>query len=219
MISYEQLREKIKTSVDLIMGEDPYLCVLYGRKCDVYNETEDVDVCIYAEKINEIQREQIACVVENLHKEYDLLIDSDMKYINKTSFSRKDIEEIKTKPPFPVVDKLFLLVPVSFEREFLDSNQMRLRLLINIFTTNCVLMYGNTKQFERIIDEMYEILLDIVQSTSEDILCEKQILERLLFDNSKEYSYKSFLGYDPNDETQQRYIEKNIKRILNKREV
>lgn len=219
MIKYEQIREEIKESVDKIMGEESYLCVLYGSKHDVYDEKEDVDICVYAEELTQRQREEIAYEVEKLHKNYGLLFDSDMKYINKTSFSRTDVEEIKNNPPFPVINNRLILAPVNFKRDFLDSAQMRLRLLLNIFTTNSILMYGDTNQFNRIVDEMYEILFNIVQSTSEETLYEEQILERLLYDNSKEYSYKSFLGYDPNDEIQRHYIEKNIKRVLRKRGV
>lgn len=217
MVEYEQIRQEMKISMSRIMRKEPYLCVLYGSYHRIYDETTDVDLCIYAEEITQEQRRLIASEVENLHKRHGLLIDSDMKYINKTAFSREDIDLLKSTPPFPMDNGRIVLTPITYERSFLDSPQMRLRLLINIFTTNSILMLGDPKQFEAIVAEMYGILLTIVDRTSEKDLLEEQVLEKLLYDNSKAYSYKSFLGYNPNDVVQRCYIEINIHKAWKER--
>ena len=218
MITYNQLKVEIIEFVSTIMKDEPYICLLYGSFHEVFNETTDLDLCVYADDLTIEQRKWIAIEVENLHKKYGLFLDSDMKYINKTAFCRNDIDILEKSPPFLTENGLLVLTPVKYNRNFLDSTQMRLRLLLNIFTTNSILIDGDSTLFERTVDEMYDILLSIISRTSQKLLSEDQIFERLLYDSSKKYTYKSYLGYNPLDITQCHFIKNNIKKAIERKE-
>ena len=219
MIGYKQIKQEVKAVMDKIMGKEPYLCVLYGNQHEMYDETTDVDICIYAEYMTMEQREKIALEVEDLHKRHGLKFDLDMEYRNKTAFSRADVEELKLRPPFPEENGLLMLTPVQFQREFLDSREMRLRLLLNIFTTDSILMEGDQHQFEKVVEEIYGILLDIVIRSSREYLDGEKVLDKLLYGNSEGHTYKNFLGYDPKDEKLCCYMKEKIQRVLRKRGV
>lgn len=216
---FEQLREELLADISQIMQGESYLCVLYGSKKEEYDTTADMDVCIYAEKITMKQGVGIAEAVENLHSRNHLKIDFDMKYMNKTFFSREDIEELKKNSPFPrKEDGCIFFEPVRFEREFLDSPEMRLRLLLNIFTKNSELICGDRTEFEEIVKEMYDILLQYLMDSAKEKLQFSDLLRCLFGDVNKLNNYKCYLGYDCSDEEQVSYIKQNLQKAIVRKE-
>lgn len=214
-IKYTQIKKEINEKISKIMGEKIFLCIIYGKFQEEYDCESDVDICVYAETMSYEEKKKIAYEVEKLHKSYGLKSDSDIKYINKTAFCRADIEELKQNPPFPIIDGRLCLTPVKFEREFLDSAEMRLRLLLNIFTTDSRLMLGRNDIFQSLVEEMYKILLGFVYQSFGISLNVDEIMRNLLYYEKGNCTYKEYLGYNPDNINQCSYIKVNIEKILN----
>lgn len=86
MITREELERIVIQKINKVMYSDEWLLINYGSNHEIYDETTDFDCCVYAEKLTYDQQLKIAHVFEQVHYQYNLKFDTDMKYINKTSF-------------------------------------------------------------------------------------------------------------------------------------
>ena len=210
MITREELERIVIQKINKVMYSDEWLLINYGSNHEIYDETTDFDCCVYAEKLTYDQQLKIAHVFEQVHYQYNLKFDTDMKYINKTSFQYEDVELLRNKCHFPSINVLICLSQVNFERSFLDSHGMKMRLLLNIFTKNSTLIYGDKKRYYNLVEEIYLIFVKILMRTSNEGISIKEALKKIFLSESKGGGYKSYLGYNQNDKFQKQYIEKNL---------
>ena len=214
-VNREKLIEDLICCIKPVMKDKKWICIQYGFEYDgFYDEMRDLDVCVYADEISEIEREQIAKVVEKIHVDNELYIDPDILYINKTAFSMSDFNKIENTSPFPIADGRLCLVPVEMTRDFLDSEWMRLRLFLNVFTVKGILLYGDAQIYKKAIDKMYRILINILLNTSKEAISLEDMIEVLYTKDGKNMEYKEYLGYDFNNEVEKEYILTNINRTL-----
>lgn len=193
-----------KICIDLqdIAGEDG-LIIVYGTPKAEYNHLTDLDICVFKPQLSNADKIYISNIVERFHIDNNLKIDSDMRYIRKTSFDEQDFIALETTPPFDFSNDRLIFNKVLFSRSFLDSEKMRLRLFLNIFTTKTILVYGKQEMYEDCIARMYDILLSYIIRTSDDHISLQYAID-LIFGKPK--NYKEYLGYNKNDVQQREYI-------------
>lgn len=222
MVNYRILCEEIENQIKKVLGTENWIMVNYGSRHVLYDEKSDFDCCIYSRYLTYDQQLEIADAIREIHLKYNLKIDNDMKYINKTSFCLEDIELLKGFPPFPSVDGRLVLTDVTMERIFLDSHDMKMRLLLNIFTKNCKLVYGSIDLFQSVVNEMYDILLSILLKTTTDGLAIDEMVN-MMFVRQGMSSYKGYLGYNIEDNELRDYVDcmlhKTVKRAYDNNKI
>lgn len=169
-----------------------------------YGPDNDVDVCVLKKRIPHHLKLGIARIIRDLHVKNGLKLDNDIAYENKTSFSEIDINNLTKLPPFINDGDIIKFTPIEFSREFLDSYLMRLRLLLNILTTNAILIYGNVYWYEKIVCRGYNILLSYILKTTRKSMTLKQMINQLYFCDKS--TYKNYLGYNIEDKEQKNFI-------------
>ena len=156
---------KIKKALIEVAG-DNILIIVYGTPRLFYDQNTDLDICVYKQFFTDEEKDNIAKTVESFHVENNLKIDTDMSFKNKTAFDERDFHSLENEPPFEVVNNKLIFNDVQFTREFLDSQQMKLRLFLNIFTKKTNLIYGNCKIYNNNIIRRYNLLISYILQTT-----------------------------------------------------
>ena len=204
MVKFEILKQEIVEGLRSVIPGKDWLCLIYGSIKTKYGPDNDVDVCVLKKKIPHFLRLKIARVIQDLHVKNGLKLDNDIAYENKTSFSEIDINNLTKSPPFIKDGDIIRLTQIEFSREFLDSYLMRLRLLLNILTTNAILIWGNVYWYEKVLCKGYNILLSCLLQTTRKSMTLKQMINQLYFCDKS--TYKNYLGYNFENKEQKKFI-------------
>ena len=207
-VSQKEIFEELANRLEAYVGSEGAL-VYYGSPHKYFNKDTDVDVCVLAPELTSEDKVRIAAIVEDFHKEKGLKLDQDMPYISKTAFSLADVKRLAQESPFPVVDGKLEFIPVTFTRAFLDSEQMRQRLLLNILTVSGTFISGNSLLYKDMLEKGFDILWKYLRmsmpSNAEEESLETLYL-RLTVPACKDKNYKAFLGYDGNSLEQKEFM-------------
>ncbi len=200
---FKELAEELKTYIG-----DKGALVYYGSPHKYFNKDTDVDVCVFVPELSEDDKVQIGAVVERFHREKGLKLDLDMPYISKTAFSLEDLGALMQSAPFPVKDGVLEFTPVTMTREFLDSDKMRQRLLLNILTVPGVFIGGDLNFYQCLVSRGYDVLWKYLLMSDKNAteLSLEELYERLTVPAQGAKYYKEFLGYDNDSPEQKEYL-------------
>ena len=212
MVKFETLKQEIIENLRSVIPGEDWLCLVYGSIKTEYGPDNDFDVCVLKKKIPHHLRLKIARIIRDLHVKNGLKLDNDIAYENKTSFSKIDINNLTKSPPFIKDGDIIRFTKIEFTREFLDSYLMRLRLLLNILTTNAILIWGNVYWYEKVVCRGYGILLSYLLQTTRKSITLRQMTNQLYFCDKS--TYKNYLGYSVEDKEQKKFIINHLRSAI-----
>ena len=128
--------------------------VVYGS--NIYKGIKsDLDFCIICENETSMNIDIIIEIVKKFHVKYGLMLDEEVPYTNKLLYSKSEVISL-TEDKFPFKDKYgnYHIADTNKDHQFLSSEDMHYRLLLNILTTD-----------KRIYSENEE-LIDFIQNYS-----------------------------------------------------
>lgn len=207
----------IQEYVNLLKKEfDDFNVLLYGSTAyKVLNS--DFDVCILKEKYDDEDKNKIKNLTISFHKTNNLKLDLDMPYEQKCIYSFEDMDKVIKKPPFKKEKGLYKLMPVKMSEDYLQSDEMKNRLLLNILTTDSKLIYGiDELKVNDYKNQAWKTLVGLIYSSKNNMYLTKQdCLNTILKDDVSLAEGKSFLGYSKNNEKQINYLTKQFDSTIN----
>lgn len=201
-----EIINKLINDIKLTFENKRIMVLIYGSSVygHIYN---DLDICVFTDSYTEGQKNKLKEIIINFHKNNELILDNEISYDNKLIFSLNDIENLFKYPPFPIYNNRFYIEKVVKNKRFLESTNMKKRLLLNILTTNHILLCGDKDVLERYKLSAWELLTKVIFSylnnkcvTIEefiDSICEDPFFKNegeLYLGYKREYQYKYLLN-------------------------
>ena len=209
-----ELNEICKNYVNMIknnFGNLVISIIFYGSNIYIKN-CSDLDVCIIIKLYSkEIEKEIIEKTIL-FHKNFNLKIDEEIPFTNKLLYTIEEIKEILLHPPF-YIDSKTIIRDIIKSKEFLESKEMKQRLLLNILTTDHITIGESTLIFEK---KAMRIMINVIikyynlkHPNTQDIL------NHLYVNPITKSSGEMYLGYKDNHPNKKKYLINKIKDIIN----
>lgn len=130
-------------------GKDLLFVIIYGSWAfglnDKSSDADMVGVCL---KFNKKQMKNTISFVKNLHKKYKLEFDEEVPYEKKLLATPDFVEKAILGKGFEKHKNSIKIQLIVKTREFLSSDEMALRLLLNALTTKSIFCGGDYKIYK-----------------------------------------------------------------------
>ena len=156
-------------------------------------------------------------MVINLHKKFGLRLDWDVPYEQKTIYSYQELDRALSGYPFSVQNGYFHISPVIKHPDFLVSDLIKDRLIINALTTKSYAYYGSLGKIYYYKNKAWHSLIRFVFShLKNQPLTELEFIQSIGTDPISGKKYKEFLGYNTADEEINKYLLRRFRIISTK---
>lgn len=190
--------------------------IFYGS--NIYNSSSsDLDVCIIVGSITEQEKEDIILKTLKYHRQNNLKIDEEIPHENKLIYTISEIEEMLSVNPF-FIDNKYIISDIKKEKQFLSSKEMKIRLLLNILTTDHLTVGYKISEINKYEDRAWEIIMDAVIGFNNLVDFSAENILGLMYKN--QYSGAEgelYLGYKKNYKQKEEYLRKQITKYLERR--
>lgn len=214
MITLDSIEEYKKKIIKLFDG---MTMILYGSTTFGVISS-DLDICFVREKnLSKKDFENLVNLTRQFHIDNKLKIDEEVPYRNKLIYTNSFIENTLQSLPFPFIDGKFIIPPISKSNEYLNSEEIRKRLLLNILTMKHSILYGNDSLMQKYTDLAWEQILKVVISYSEiKDFSLNELLSCLYTNPYNNQSGELYLGYKTNLPEKIIYLENQVDFYINK---
>ena len=131
--------------------------IIYGS--NIYNaSSSDLDVCLIVNKCDDKITKKLITDTINFHKSNDLRVDEEIPFDNKLVYTWDEINYTLNNSPFYQNGK-YEIKDIVKSKEFLSSKEMKQRLLLNILTTDHMVIGKSTVEYEK---RAFSLILDAV---------------------------------------------------------
>jgi predicted nucleotidyltransferase len=212
----EVLYNALKMGSQKIFKEKKFYLLVYGSYATNHkSELSDLDVMTITESCNDSEREKFNDFILSLHSKYNLKEDNEVPYKNKLIIDRKDVDSALKLLAFK--NKYEYIIPeIRKDEEFLASNEVRWRLILNALTTPHDIVYSNS--FEKYNADRLNAEKALYNLASELLLKMNKkknvlnLLDSILY-GPKGVTGELYLGYKTERPNVVEYLKKMFKRI------
>ncbi|MFC1651997.1 nucleotidyltransferase domain-containing protein [Patescibacteria group bacterium] len=172
-----------------------FVCVCGSYASDNFTKDSDLDLLFAVKKYDVTEFKKIHDFVVNLHLSNDLKIDEEVPYETKLVITYEDIENAVDLEPFVKKSSGYIINPITYNKEFLASQELRLRIILNALTTPNIYIYGDKKKYVDFIQRADKAIIRLARGlTSERNPSEDEIL-RVLLNGKHGEEGQAHLGY------------------------
>lgn len=213
----KQLNKLCKNFVDIInnnFGDIVVSIIFYGSNIYIQN-TSDLDVCIIIKNYNkEIEKKFIDLTI-SFHLQNSLKIDNEISFNNKLLYTIDEIEEVLLNHPFYKNGQIIIRDVVK-TKEFLESKEMKQRLLLNILTTDHITVGKSTIDYEK---KAMIIMINVICKYYNLINPKVDEVLNLLYENPyTKNNGDMYLGYKDNHPNKKVYLKERVEEVISKKE-
>jgi L-2,4-diaminobutyrate decarboxylase len=183
--------------------------IIYGGSTYKQYSNSDLDLLFYIEKPTKNIYPSIQNYIDDLHQRYELSKDEEVPSSNKLLYVGDEIHQAERLECFNLDNKPSSIVnKVVKSKEFLSSHEIKIRLIINAFTTPNIVI-GNEGLANKYISTISKSItgLSILLNDSSEFTMDN-LYDRLV-NNARGISGELFLGYKaefPEVEVKLKYI-------------
>ncbi len=197
------IKKKYKDYVDTI--------IIYGS--NIYNiSSSDLDVCLIVNKSDSKIKEKLINETINFHKLNGLKIDEEIPFDNKLIYTWDEILCTLSNSPFYQNGK-YEIKDIIKSKEFLTSNEMKQRLLLNILTTDHIAIGKDIEKYEK---KAFSIIVNtIIKYYNLNNPSYLEILDCMYSNKYTGSEGEMYLGYKKKYQQKEDYLIKKINEVLN----
>ena len=174
---------------------DYFVCVYGSYASSDFTKDSDLDLFIATAKPSSVDFKTIRDFVVNLHIQNHLKIDEEVPYINKLIMSYNDVADAVRLKAFIKKGQKYLIPPVTDDKDFLMSREVRLRIILNALTSPHEYICGNQNEYSKSKQKAEKAIIRLAYGlTPKTNLNEGEILQILLRGPKGEES-GTYLGY------------------------
>lgn len=195
-----QNEQELLTRIDRFLTEyfvnRKYFGLIYGSFANGTRSSEsDIDLFIALESFTHNDLIQIKKFIINFHEKNNLKIDNEVPFENKLMVSYNDVGEATKLKGFVFQENKIVIPPVIKSRKFLDSKEVRLRLILNALTTPHIFLGNDYTQYMSYKNLAEESIFSLsTSSLHQSLFNVENIVEALLRSENGEEG-EMFLGY------------------------
>lgn len=188
--------------------------LLYGST--VYGKvSSDLDISFIVKKFDTEDYEKIKNLTIQFQKNHKMNLDEEVPYSSKLVYTDSDVEYMLKNSPFKKVNGIYRITPIEKTPEFLNSKEMKYRLLLNILTTRSLILQGNTEKIDTYKQKAWDLLVKIIISYNELSEIDLDHFIQLLYrDEKTNQDGEMFLGYKTNIKQKQLDLEDDCERTF-----
>lgn len=190
--------------------------IAYGSNC-YGNCNSDLDICIITEKdiTNNIKLELINKTI-NYNIKNGIKIDEEIPYENKLVFSKKQFERLAMTSPFLKDDGKYHISDIEKSKEYLKSDIMQHRLVVNILTTEHIVLCGDEKFINYCADVAWKELIEalITYYSLSTNIDEEDFIQYMYINPHTGAEGEYYLGYKKNYPNKEYHLRKSVKKYL-----
>lgn len=204
----------IEKYVSMILNKYKDYCktiIMYGSNC-LGENTQDLDVCIFiSPNVDNYIKEEIIKDTKQFSIDSGLKIDEEISYENKLMYSIDEVEAYVLTNPFINRQGEYEIKDIVKSKEFLNSDEMRHRLLLNILTTYHSVAYGD-RVFVECCEKkawyiIYTTIMHYYKWTKLDV---DSFIEGLYTNKKTNQKGEMFLGYKYNNKKKDEFLRESI---------
>ena len=129
-------------------GKDLLFVVIYGSwGFGLNNKSSDVDMVGVCSRYNKKQMKNTISFVKNLHRKYKLEFDEEVPYEKKLLATPNFVEKAIFGNGFEKNRDRIKIQPIVKTKEFLSSDKVAMRLLLNALTTKSIFCGGDNNLY------------------------------------------------------------------------
>lgn len=188
------------------------IIIYYGS--NIYNESSsDLDICLIFEHIlNDDVSEKLIEKTKEFQKDNGLKIDEEIPFTNKLVYTIDEVEDIFINSPF-VENGIYKLDDIVKTKDFLSSNIMKKRLMLNILTTDHKVLNDKNKKIRRYERKAWMEILSMLKNVfGTNLLDVDQVLDNMYVNPKTHYGGEMYLGYKLANPKKKRYLKRQVKR-------
>jgi|GEM_PF-4179976 len=196
-----------------LSGEDYFVCIYGSYATSHFRDESDLDIVFAAECYDPTIFDNIRDFVISQHVRHRLTIDEEVPYNNKLLVTYQDIKDAASLDMFNKDDAgKYTVTEIKDDAEFLGSRDARKRLLLNVFSTPHVFVYGDKTTYEGLRTDCERALIRLARGISGAIMpSETDVLETLLA-SPEGSGGRAHLGYKGEQDEVVTYLRRLITR-------
>lgn len=200
---------------DAVSELDPDI-LLYGST--VYGKvSSDLDVSMIVKKFTQKDFKRIEELTKKFQIEHDMTLDDEVPYSSKLVYTEAEVEYMLRNSPFKKVNGIYRISPIEKTTEFLSSEEMKYRLLLNILTTRSLTLRGNSKRIDTYRQKAWDLLVRVILSYNELSEVDLDRFIGLLHkDEKSNQEGEMFLGYKTNIHQKMIDLQDDCERTFNR---
>lgn len=193
--------------------------IVYGSNIYSDYKKSDLDFCIIVEDKECINKLELEQTIRKFHIDNNLEIDEEVPFSNKLLYSFFELENISTTLfPFQNEHGDYEINDISKEANYLCSERMHLRLLVNILTTDNR-VYTNNIQIKNFIKmNSNKVKMKMIDSIVNFYNKQRDVntILNLMYENPYTKSCgEDYLGYKKGNMYKEDYLKKWITDVIN----
>lgn len=185
--------------------------ILYGSS--VYGcNSSDLDVCMISDtSLNKEDFDKLKNLTKEFHLKNNLKIDEEVPYENKLIYTNLFIEDALVNIPFKKENNRYIIDRINKSKEFLSSDLMKKRLILNILTTKNMVLNGNSSLIDDYSKKAWEQILKVVISYCHlNNFSISELLDCLYQNPYTKEEGEMYLGYKTNLNDKKIYLEEKV---------
>lgn len=194
-IKLKLFKELVLFSKKRFGSRDCFVCVCGSYVSNDSTKDSDLDLLFAFKKYDTADFKKIRDFVVDLHIRNNLKIDEEVPYETKLVVSYKDIRDAVGLKAFVKKGSKYLIHPITYDKEFLASRELRLRIILNALTTPNIYIYGNKEKYVTFRKKAEKAILRLARGlTNKTNLTHKEIFDILMIGAQGEEE-QAHLGY------------------------
>lgn len=198
--------------IDLIQNEyKNYVdtIIIYGS--NIYNiSSSDLDVCLIVDKDDYDMKRKIIYETIMFHKLNKLRIDEEIPFENKLIYTWNEINYTLNNSPFYQNGK-YEIKDIDKNPEFLSSNEMKQRLILNILTTDHIVIGKSIDIYEK---KAFSLIINtIIKYYNLNNPSYLEILDCMYRNQYTGNEGEMYLGYKKENKQKEDYLIRKLKRL------
>jgi hypothetical protein len=215
MVKNKEVADSFTKQLNKYFLPRKYFSCIYGSSAsNEINIGSDVDLFISKRKFVSNDFKNIVGVVENIHSRYDLPIDQEVPFSNKLLITTVEMNNSVNMFGIEVRNNKFHIPDVVKSKEFLESDEIKFRLIFNALTTPHLYMGNDVNNYEKFKKIAEKNLIILACDMGNKLHLEKKHFLKIITENSEGSKGEMFLGYKESD-TVMRYLSDLFNRAKN----
>ena len=199
-----EIQQKFPTIMPILLS--------YGS--NIYKDIlSDIDVCFILKNglITQTLIDELTKFTIDFHIRNKLPLDEEISFNNKLVFSDIEVEEMLNSNPFLESDGTYQISSIIKEKDFLESREMKIRLLLNILTSDHIVLLGDKNIVERYEDIAWKVIIKSVMQAYKINIFNVDVIFELLHKNPLSGDMGDYyLGYKTTDNRKRTHIYKKL---------
>ena len=171
------------------------VCVCGSYSSDSFTKDSDLDLLFAVEKYNTAEFRKIRDFVVDLHTKNGLKLDEEVPYETKLVVSYKDIKDAINLKAFSKKDSGYAINPITYDKDFLASRELRLRIILNALTTPNVYIYGDKAKYADFTQKAERAIMRLAHGLTREKNPNKDEILRVLLNGKNGEEGQAHLGY------------------------